>query len=149
MNPLVRQIALLAVGGLGIVMAWRSFGWPGLALAVGAIVFWALLHVTRLTQVMKRAAQRPIGYVDSAVMLNARLRPGVNLLHVVALTRALGEPRSDQGEAPEVYRWQDAGGASVTCEFRDGKLARWQLERPAPEVAPPPPAPDPAASTDS
>jgi hypothetical protein len=37
--------------------------------------------------VMRKAANRPMGYVGSAVMLNARLKPGVNLMHVVAMTR--------------------------------------------------------------
>ena len=32
-----------------------------------------------------------MGYVGSAVMLNARLKPGVNLMHVMAMTQSLGE----------------------------------------------------------
>lgn len=39
-------------------------------------MMWALLHYTRLVNVMKKAANRPIGYVGSAVMLNARLSEG-------------------------------------------------------------------------
>ena len=35
---------------------------------------WVLLHFTRMMTILKRAANRPIGYVDSAVMLNAKLK---------------------------------------------------------------------------
>lgn len=113
-----------------LVLAQSQFGWPGLAFAVTGLVMWLLLHFTRLLGVMKRAAHRPVGHVDSAVMLNARLQPGRPLLHVVAQTRALGERLSDEGAQPEVYRWRDESGSSVRCEFEGGKLVRWQLDRP-------------------
>ncbi len=51
-------------------------------------------------------------------------------MHVIAQTRALGERLSDEGAQPEVYRWRDGSGSSVSCEFEGGKLARWKLERP-------------------
>jgi len=114
-------------------VAWRSYGWAGVAVAGGALVMWLLLHFTRLMTVLKRAADRPIGVVASAVMLNARLKPGVNLMHVIAMTRSLGEQRSPKDEQPERFRWTDGGGSHVTCEFRGGKLVSWTLERPAPE----------------
>jgi hypothetical protein len=49
-----------------------------------------LLHFTRMLKVLERAANRPIGHVDSGVMLNAKLKAVVNLMHVIALTRSLG-----------------------------------------------------------
>ena len=69
------------------------------------------------------AAARPLGYVDSAVMLNARLRPRLPLLHVVAMTGALGE-RVEPASQPqaEAWRWRDGGGSSVTVEFVHGRL---------------------------
>jgi hypothetical protein len=73
-------------------------------------------------------------------MLNAKLSKGRTLLHVVALTRALGEQRSPQDEQPELYRWTDAGGSFVDAEFQDGKLQSWALTRPpqeAPLASPP------------
>jgi len=121
--PLV-VLALLAAG-------WRAWGLQGLLVAGGGLVMWALLHFTRLMNVMQRAARNPIGHVGSAVMLNARLKPGGNLVHGGALTRSLGQQQSAQGEQPEVYRWTDGGGSHVTCEFVQGRLARWQLHRPA------------------
>ncbi|HEX5784243.1 MAG TPA: glycerate kinase [Burkholderiaceae bacterium] len=113
-----------------IVLAWQSQGWAGVALVGGGVLMWGLLHFTRMTTVLKRAADQPVGWVGSAVMLNAKLKRGVNLLHVLALTRALGERLSAEGAEPEVYRWTDNGGVSVTCTFAAGRLQHWTLERP-------------------
>jgi hypothetical protein len=113
------------------VVAWTSQGWAGIAMVGGGVVMWALLHFTRMLTVLKRAADRPKGWVDSAVMLNAKLRPGVNLLHIMALTRSLGERLSEDGVDPEVFRWTDGGGSSVTCQLVGGKLTSWEMQRPA------------------
>ena len=114
-----------------VVAAYRGYGWGGVAISVGALVMWLLLHFNRMLQVLKRAANRPIGFVDSAVMLNAKLKPGVTLLHVVAMTRALGEQLSAKDSQPELYRWSDGTLSSVSCEFLHGKLVKWELSRPA------------------
>jgi hypothetical protein len=126
-----QKILLPILGAIVVVIAYRAYGWPGVAMAVSGIVMWMLLHFTRLMKVMQRASDNPVGYCGSAVMLNAKLRRGVNLLHVVAMTRALGEQLSPKGEQPEVYRWTDGSASHVTCEFRDGKLVQWELVRPA------------------
>jgi len=93
-------------------------------------VMFLLLHFNRAMQVLKRAAERPVGYVGSAVMLNAKLKPGVTLMHVIAMTRALGELRSPKDEQPEHYRWTDGGGSYVDTVFKGGKLQSWTLTRP-------------------
>ena len=127
------------LAGLAIVFgAWRAYGLPGLAAAGGGLMMWLMLHFTRTMHVLKQAADRPIGYVGSAVMLNAKLKPGVNLLHVMAITRSLGELQSPPDAQPEVFRWTDTGGSSVTCEFEGGRLVRWMLARPAPDESPAP-----------
>jgi hypothetical protein len=113
-----------------VAAAYHYYRWPGVAVAVGALVMWLLLHFTRMMQVLKRAANRPIGHVGSAVMLNAKLRPGVTLLHVVAMTKSLGALQSEKGEQPELYRWTDGSQSHVTCEFLNGKLKKWELVRP-------------------
>ena len=78
------------IGVIGLVLVgYASAGWPGVAAVAGGLVMWALLHFTRLMNVMRKAAKRPIGYVGSAVMLNARLKSGVNLMHVMAMTQSL------------------------------------------------------------
>ena len=126
----LRRIAPPALVLALLAAAWQSLRWQGLLLVAGGLLLWALLHFTRLTSVMQKAARRPIGHVPSAVMLNARLHQGAPLLHVVALTRSLGQLLSAQGCEPEIYLWQDGGGSQVRCEFERGRLARWRLERP-------------------
>ena len=134
-------IALLTFG------AWRQFGWPGLALAGGGVLMWILLHFTRLMHILKKAADRPVGTVASAVMLNAKLRPGVPLMHVIALTRSLGQLQSPPETQPEVFVWRDNSRSSVTCTFVAGKLASWTLERPTPaDPGPDTPATDPVGA---
>ena len=111
-------------------MAHRYYGWGGVAMAASVLVTWGLLHFTRMMQVLKRAMGRPIGYVDSAVMLNAKLKPKATLLHVVAMTRALGELRSPKDTQPEVFRWTDGSKSYVDCTFLSGKLVGHSLTRP-------------------
>ncbi len=129
-----RILTLLVAIALG-AGAWRAGGWAGMAMLASGLLLWFLLHYTRLMTIMKRAADRPIGYVGSAVMLNARLKPRMPLLNVIGLTRSLGERLSADGVEPEVYRWRDPGDAQVMTEFEGGRLTRWRLERPnaAPE----------------
>ena len=115
-----------------LVGAFDRYGWAGLAVAAGALVMWLLLHFTRLMQILQRAANRPVGYVDSAVMLNVKLKPGVTLMHVVAMTRSLGALQSNKDQRPELYRWTDGSESHVTCEFWGGKLKKWDLVRPMP-----------------
>ncbi|HET8746985.1 MAG TPA: glycerate kinase [Ramlibacter sp.] len=136
----LQKVVLPILGVVVVAVAYRAYGWGGVALAVGGIVMWMLLHFTRMMKVLQRASNRPVGYVDSAVMLNAKLQPGVTLLHVMAMTRALGEQVSPKEQQPELYRWTDGSGSHVTCEFADGKLVKWELFRPQtpPEAAAPP-----------
>ena len=114
--------------------AWRQFGWAGIALAAGGVIMWILLHFTRLMTILKKAANRPIGHVASAVMLNAKLRKGMTLMHVIAMTKALGARQSPKVEQPEVFTWSDNGQSSVTCTFVGGKLQDWTLTRPTEEA---------------
>ncbi|MDP3796926.1 MAG: glycerate kinase [Polaromonas sp.] len=132
------QKILVPVAGVAVVvLAYRFYGWAGVAAAATALVMWVLLHFTRMMQVLKRAANRPIGYVESAVMLNAKLRPGMTLLHVIAMTRSLGQLKSVKDEQPEVFRWTDGSQSHVTCTFVGGKLAHHELFRPALPDSPP------------
>lgn len=122
---------LVPMGMVGLlVFGFVAYGWPGVAAVGGGLVMWGLLHFTRLMNVMKKAANRPIGYVSSAVMLNARLSPGDATVRVIAMTQSLGELLSAADAQPEVYRWTDRSQSHVTCEFQHGKLAKWTLFRP-------------------
>ncbi len=130
------QKILLPLGGVALVaLGYHYGGWGGVAMTAGALVMWVLLHFTRLMRVLQRAAQRPVGYVDSAVMLNAKLKRGMTLMHVIAMTKSLGALQTPKDEQPEVFVWTDSGQSSVSCTFLGGKLLEWTLTRPAQEPA--------------
>jgi hypothetical protein len=129
----LRKILIPAGIVVLVIAAYRAYGPQGILTVSGGLVMWGLLHYTRLMNVMQKARNHPIGYVGSAVMLNAKLKAGVNLLHVVAMTRALGQQLSADGQQPELYRWTDGTQSHVTCEFVNGRLVRWELVRPAPQ----------------
>ncbi|CAG0928668.1 hypothetical protein RHDC3_00830 [Rhodocyclaceae bacterium] len=122
MNPVLGWTLAL----IGAALAWRAYGWQGLLFAITVIVFWLLLQFNRALRVMKNAAGAPLGHVDSAVMLNAKLKRGMTLLQVLTLTKALGRKLSD---SPESWSWADESGAAVTIVLRGGKLDTWTLTR--------------------
>jgi hypothetical protein len=138
-----QKILVPILGVVLVVVGYRTYGWGGVAVVAGGMLMWVLLHFTRMMQVLKRAADRPVGHVGSAVMLNAKLKPAMTLLHVVAMTRALGELKSPKETQPEIYRWTDTGQSYVTCEFAGGKLVKWELTRPSQDETPAAPAPAP------
>ncbi len=129
MNWRTLLIPLFALVFMG--WAYHAYGWPGVLFVVTGGVMWILLNFYRLVTLLKRAANRPIGFVDSAVMLNAKLKPNVPLMHVIALTRSLGQLFSEDAAHPEIYTWTDGTQSVVRCEFRDGRLAQWELFRPS------------------
>jgi hypothetical protein len=123
MNPIVGWAFAAAL----TFVAWEMFGARGLAVAVSAIAFWALLQFNRTIRVMRAAAQNPLARVPSAVMFQAGLRPGLTMLRVVATTRSLG--RKVEGSDDD-WLWSDEGGNTVRLHFVRGRLASWRLERP-------------------
>lgn len=127
MNPIFGW----ALAALFVALAWQQYGWQGALFALSAVVFWLLLQFSRALRAMRQAGQAPVGHVDSAVMLNAKLRSGMTMLQVIALTRSLGRRLGD-GQDQEDWAWSDDGGSTVRLHFRGGKLARFELERPAP-----------------
>ena len=131
------QKILAPILGIGaVVIAYRYYGWAGVAAAATGLVMWLLLHFTRMIQVLKRTANRPIGYVDSAVMLNAKLKPGLSLLHVVAMTRALGKLQPEKDLQPEVFRWTARSESHVTGTLSGGQRGQHDLFGPGPEAPP-------------
>jgi hypothetical protein len=122
-----------ALAALGIVAGWFGYGWPGVLMALSVTVFWLLLQFSRVMRVMRDAAARPVGVIDNAVMLHARLRPGMKLLQVLPLTRSLGQKIADD---PETFVWTDGAGDRVRVELRAGRCASFVLER-APVADPP------------
>lgn len=124
--------------GVAFVAGWLLYGWPGLALAVTVVVFWLLLQFSRSLRVLRDAGQTPVGHVDNAVMLHSRLKRGMRLMQVVALTHSLGESES---QAPEIWSWHDAGGDRVRLTMQGGRLHEWALQRAAPDDEVPTAAP--------
>ena len=121
-----------ALAAAALVAGWFSYGWPGVVLAVTVIVFWLLLQFSRALRVLRVAGANPVGQVANAVMLHARLKPGMRLPEVLVLTRALGQKVSeDTAAATESWAWTDAGGDTVQLTLRDGRLERWELQRAA------------------
>jgi uncharacterized protein (DUF58 family) len=113
---------------LAIAIGYVQYGWQGAVLGVTMVVFWLLLQFSKAMRVMRGASQAPVGRVDSAVMLHAKLRPGMRLLEILPLTRSLGRKVADD---PETFEWADASGASVRVELVGGRCRRWSLQRPA------------------
>ena len=126
------MVAGWALAALAIALGYAQWGWRGVVLNGTLIVFWLLLQFSRALRVLRTAGQSPIGSLDSAVMLNSRLRPGLRLPQILALTKSLGVKLSDD---PETFEWRDVGGDAVRVELRGGRLAAWQLVR-KPEAEP-------------
>ena len=122
MNPVLGW----ALAAAAVVVGWLGYGWPGVVLAISAVVFWLLLQFSRTLRVMRNAAGRPVGEIDNAVMLHAKLVRGMRLLQILPLTRSLGRQVADD---PETFVWRDAGGDAVRAELRNGRLETWHLER--------------------
>ena len=127
-----------ALAAAAIAAGYLAWGWRGVVLAVTVIVFWLLLQFSRALRVLRTAGNAPVGHVDSAVMLNVKLRAGMRLPQILALTRSLGHRLADD---PETFEWRDVGGDAVRVELRDGRSTRWTLQR-ASADAPPSPAGD-------
>mgnify|MGYP001116838446 CR=1 FL=1 len=120
---------------VAVAVGHASYGWPGVLLALGVVVFWLLLQFSRALRVLREASQRPVGTVPNAVMLQARLRTGLRLPQVLALTRSLG---SRVAEDPETWAWRDEAGDEVQVEMRDGRVSGWRLLRADPTSGAPP-----------
>lgn len=117
-----------------VVVGYLSYGWPGLVLAFTVIVFWLLLQFSRALRAMRDASGRPVGQVDNAVMLHARLRVGQRLIDVLKLTRSLGMPQPTGPDvqlnaATEHFVWADAAGDRVEVRLHHGRVTGWQLLR--------------------
>ena len=118
-----------ALAAAAVVVGWLGYGWPGVALAVSVVVFWLLLQFNRALRVMRRAARQPLGRIDSAVMLQSRLHPGMQMMQVVTLTRSLGVKASTTAGDLETFVWRDDGGDEVRVELRDGRVSAFRLVR--------------------
>ena len=122
MNAAVGWLLAVAAVAAGYV----GYGWRGVVLAISVVAFWMLLQFSRAVRAMRAAAARPVGTVDSAVMLQSRLHKGLTLAQLIKQTHSLGDKR---GDAPESYAWCDAAGDEVVVELRGGRVTQWRLAR--------------------
>ena len=123
MNPLFGW----ALAAFFAFVSWQVYAWPGLAMAVSAIVFWLLLQFNRALRVMKNAAASPLAEIANAVMFHAGLHAGMTMLQIVGKTKSIGRKVEGGGDD---WRWNDPGGSSVRLHFERGRLKSWQIERP-------------------
>jgi ABC-type protease/lipase transport system fused ATPase/permease subunit len=119
-----------------VLAGYALHGWLGVLLAFTIIVFWLLMQFNRAMRTLRAVAHAPVGHVASAVMLNAKLRRGMALSEVMALTKSLGSKETNASlgaanDASETFFWQDTGGVSVRATFEQGRLATWALSRAA------------------
>ena len=127
----MNSIPTWALIAAALAAGWAAYGWQGLVLAITAIVFWLLLQLSRVTRVMRRAGNAPVGRITSAVMLHSKLREGMSLMQVLALTGSLGERIEPPAEgADESWGWRDDGEVAVTVNLARGRTRSWQLTRP-------------------
>jgi len=118
------------LAAVAIALGYARFGWQGAVLGITVVVFWLLLQFSRAMRVMRQAGQSPVGHVDSAVMLSARLKPGLRLIDILALTRSLGERVAmDEGADLERWHWTDSGGVRVVVTLRHGRSIGHELQR--------------------
>jgi uncharacterized protein (DUF58 family) len=115
-----------ALAVAAVAVGYMSYGWPGVLLALSVVVFWLLLQFSRALRAMRNASGRPVGRVDNAVMLHAKLRTGMRLVDILKLTRSLGTVVTQE---PEVFVWEDDGADKVEVELQAGRVMRWALQR--------------------
>ena len=115
-----------SLAAAAVLAGWLGYGGRGVVLAISAVAFWLALQLGRTLRVMRIAAGQPLGRIDSAVMLQSRLRPGLSLLQILAMTRSLGRKVADD---PQTFVWCDGGGDAVRVELRRGRLASSRIER--------------------
>jgi len=123
MNPIFGWV----LAAVFAAASFQAYGWPGLAMAASAIVFWLLLLFNRAIRVMKNATDSPVGEVGNAVMFHARLETGQTMLQIVTRTKSLG--KKVEGSDDD-WIWHDGGGSSVRLHFVRGRLKSWQIQRP-------------------
>jgi hypothetical protein len=120
-------LAVAAVAG-----GYFSYGWPGVAMAFSAIVFWLLLQFSRAVRVLREASGNPVGQVPNAVMLHAKLQVGMRLPAILKITRSLGRAVGDAADGGrESFVWTDEGGDAVRVELLNGQVTAWGLKRAA------------------
>jgi hypothetical protein len=134
MPPRLRALLFPAMAVALSYAAWRSYGVPGLLLAVLMLSFWLLLHFTKLMRLLRTVAARPMGRTRDAEALRARLKPSMAMVDVIRLTLSIGQLRTPPDTEPEERHWLDDTGQAVVCRFEHGRLVSFRLEPASPPM---------------
>jgi hypothetical protein len=123
--------------GSAVIYGWWAHGWEGLTIAVCLSAGWAWWQFQREQRLIKEAAARPAGQIESVVVMQAHLAHGMQMPEVVALAGCLGKKYSAQDE----WQWVDGTGNEIVVTFRRSVVVRWavaraevQIEHLAPEL---------------
>jgi len=119
--------AALAVAGM--VVAGGFGGWQAVVFGMTLVVTLLVVEILKVLKLMRRVEKAPVGRVENAVMLQARLKPGLSLTDLLKLTGCLGRKLDLPGPA---YAWEDDAGDRVEVTLAKGRLASWQLRRAEP-----------------
>lgn len=122
--PALRSLLFPALVLALCLAGWRTYGWPGLLLALLMSSFWALLHFTKLMRLLRAAAGRPIGELEDVRLLHGRLRTGMPMHEVVRHARCLGQRLPEAADNVEWFAWRDAGGRALHLGFVSGRLSQ-------------------------
>lgn len=125
MPRLPSSVRIWLFPALGLTLcfaAWRSYSWPGLALAASMLSFWVLLQFTRLMRLLRTVADRPLAQVPDARALQPKLDKGMAMGEVLRLTGCLGRRRSPEDTQPETFEWSDDQGFALLATFKNGRL---------------------------
>jgi hypothetical protein len=113
------------LAGCAVLVGWWTYGWRGLVLALTVIAFWLLLEFNRTMRLMQNAAKRPMGHIDSVVMMQSKMTHGLNMQEVIRLAGSLGLKYGDQDD----WQWTDPAGHQIVVSFRRGVVVRWAIAR--------------------
>ena len=128
LTPRLRALLFPALAIALSYAAWRSYGLPGLLLAVLMLGFWSLLHFTKLMRLLRTVAGRPMGRTRDAAALHAKLKPGMAMVDVMRLTLSIGLLRTPPETDPEERQWADDQGQALVGRFEGGRLVSCRLQ---------------------
>lgn len=120
-----RPAAPALLAGAALIGAWWLYGWRGLLLGGSTLVFWMLWQFSQAARLLRQAAARPVGQVESVAMVQARLEHGLQMAEVLKLTGSLGR----QVGPLDDWQWTDGYGNELVVSLRRGVVVRWAVAR--------------------
>jgi len=122
-----KMLGLMLLAAVVLFSAGALAGWQGVMLVVCVAVGWLLLQFRRLMSVMDEAGRAKPGVIADAADVSTKVRPGMKLEDLVALTRSFGTKIAD---TPRTYAWTDAGGARLEIVLDKRRVQDCRLVEP-------------------